>query len=693
MTAPFFPIPQQDASLRQRTRQTLDRLRRELLDERTSDGHWVGQLSASSLSTATAVSALSALLIHGHAAADEQPLRDGVARGIDYLKRSQNRDGGFGDTDRSHSNIATSYLVLAAAELARRAGFGGLPERQTARLNEYIDATGRTAALRARYGKDKTFVVPILTNLAIAGLAEWDQVAALPFEAAVFPQSMYRLLQMPVVSYAIPALVAIGQAKHFHGPRAIWPLRWIRAASVSRTMKVLRRMQPDSGGYLEATPLTSFVVMSLAATGRGNHPVCQAGLRFLIDSMDSDGSWPIDTNLATWVTSLAVHALACDPADDGAWCSDSLVHWQLACQHTARHPFTGAEPGGWGWSDRSGAVPDSDDTPAAVLALAGMQRWVDGSLRERCRGAAAKGIAWLRKLQNRDGGWPTFCRGWGKLPFDRSSNDLTAHALRAWVSQASAVPMSASDSARLAKAISFLHANQQEDGSWLPLWFGNQDRDDEANPVYGTSRVLLAAPGLLSDRALRRGCEYLIATQNPDGGWGGGPSVTAWLTAADSPRDWLQRVDSQLPPVAWETTSSIEETALAVDALATVLWAQRTPRTPGAADLPEVNGRNLSLPVGVESGPRGTPSPEVCSISPPWGFGDGNEAGGVAIIRGIEFLLGCVDADRHRLSWPIGFYFAKLWYHEKLYPLIFTITALGKYLRATAEGCELHRPG
>ncbi len=38
---------------------------------------------------------------------------------------------------------------------------------------------------------------------------------------------------------------------------------------------------------------------------------------------------------------------------------------------------------------------------------------------------------WLLDLQNRDGGWPTFCRGWGTLPFDRSSCDLTAHALRA----------------------------------------------------------------------------------------------------------------------------------------------------------------------------------------------------------------------------------------------------------------------
>ena len=27
---------------------------------------------------------------------------------------------------------------------------------------------------------------------------------------------------------------------------------------------------------------------------------------------------------------------------------------------------------------------------------------------------------------------------------------------------------------------------------------------------------------------------------------------------------------------------------------------------------------------------------------------------------------------------PIGLYFAKLWYYERLYPLIFTVAALGK---------------
>ncbi len=653
-------------SLRQRTRETLDRLRGELLDLRTEDGHWVGELSPSALSTATAVSAMSAVLIHGHGQTNADRLRAGIGRGIDYLRNQQNEDGGFGDTDRSHSNIATSYLVLAASALADQAIGQSLSPSQLTQLESYIESAGAIDGLRQRYGKDKTFVVPILANMAIAGLVSWNDVAALPFEAAVFPQSMYRLLSMPVVSYAIPALVAIGQARHFHGRKALWPLRMVRAASISRTMKVLSRMQPDSGGYLEATPLTSFVVMNLAVTKRGDHEVSQNGLRFVLDSMQADGSWPIDTNLATWVTSLSIHALACDPEDDGQWCNESLVRWNLSCQHRERHPFTGAEPGGWGWSDLSGAVPDSDDTPAAILALLQQQRWVDDDLKQQCDEAIDAGVDWLRKLQNRDGGWPTFCRGWGKLPFDRSSNDLTAHALRALLSRRGTSGQTDSDLIRCAKACRFLEANQQEDGSWLPLWFGNQDRDDESNPVYGTSRVLVAgALGVLSKQSVRRGCGYLVGVQNRDGGWGGGPSVSAWMASRLG-------VNSQ-------RISSVEETALAVDALATVLEYSQSSQ----------NQRNPGTGRGVESGCL---APEMdleisteASKFPYAGTAGGNEAYRVAIIRGVEFLLESVADGHHRLPWPIGFYFAKLWYHERLYPLIFTTTALGKYLRATAE--------
>ena len=46
--------------------------------------------------------------------------------------------------------------------------------------------------------------------------------------------------------------------------------------------------------------------------------------------------------------------------------------------------------------------------------------------------------------------------------------------------------------------------------------------------------------------------------------------------------------------------------------------------------------------------------------------------------QGIEWLQDAVETGRFLQSAPIGFYFAKLWYHERLYPLIFTVAALGQ---------------
>ena len=46
--------------------------------------------------------------------------------------------------------------------------------------------------------------------------------------------------------------------------------------------------------------------------------------------------------------------------------------------------------------------------------------------------------------------------------------------------------------------------------------------------------------------------------------------------------------------------------------------------------------------------------------------------------KGLAWLVSAVENGRHGESSPIGFYFAKLWYYETLYPLIFTVAALGQ---------------
>jgi squalene-hopene/tetraprenyl-beta-curcumene cyclase len=182
------------------------------------------------------------------------------------------------------------------------------------------------------------------------------------------------------------------------------------------------------------------------------------------------------------------------------------------------------------------------------------------------------------------------------LPFDRSGCDLTAHAIRSYGGTASARPQHRAQQLGL----KYLAHEQRPDGSWLPLWFGNQHAKDDINPVYGTARVLAAYRdlGLKDSPECQRGVAYLLAVQNADGGWGG---------------------DKDCP-------SSVEETALAVEML-------------------------------VDLAPR------------------------EAVERGLLWLIDAVESGRFREASPIGFYFAKLWYYEKLYPLIFTVAALGRAVR------------
>jgi len=103
----------------------------------------------------------------------------------------------------------------------------------------------------------------------------------------------------------------------------------------------------------------------------------------------------------------------------------------------------------------------------------------------------------------------------------------------------------------------------------------------------------------------------LLSAQNSDGGWGGDASVP----------------------------SSIEETALAVDALATAL---------------------------LQSEIR-TPNSEI-----------------EAVRRGAAWLIATADQGQSTPASPIGLYFARLWYSEELYPLIFTLSALAKVQKLPA---------
>ena len=250
-----------------------------LLAERHPDGYWVGELSTSALSTAAAVSALALVQKATAAHGSFTPLIDG---GLAWLAAHQNADGGWGDTVKSFSNISTTMLCRAAFHLTGTAGRYAdcLAEADAWLAARYGQTPAELAeAVRARYGKDRTFSVPILMTSALAGLVAWNEVPPLPFELACFPQSWFRFLRLQVVSYALPALIAIGQAVYHHRPPWNPLARFVRRLAVNKSLRVLEAIQPSSGGFLEATPLTSFVTLGLASIGQAEHPVVAQGGR------------------------------------------------------------------------------------------------------------------------------------------------------------------------------------------------------------------------------------------------------------------------------------------------------------------------------------------------------------------------------------------------------------------------------
>jgi squalene-hopene/tetraprenyl-beta-curcumene cyclase len=109
-----------------------------------------------------------------------------------------------------------------------------------------------------------------------------------------------------------------------------------------------------------------------------------------------------------------------------------------------------------------------------------------------------------------------------------------------------------------------------------------------------------------------RAAQWLLSSQNSDGGWGGAVAVE----------------------------SSIEETSLAVDALATVVLQSAIRNPKSAID---------------------------------------------AAHRGANWLIAHTYQGHSTPASPIGLYFARLWYFEELYSLIFALSALNKVQKLSAR--------
>jgi squalene-hopene/tetraprenyl-beta-curcumene cyclase len=684
-------------------------VRAELLGERAADGHWAGHIGSSPFATAAAVSAL--VVAHhrdsqhalkesdaGDGQAIEQvvqfDLSELVLQSVHWLARQQNPDGGWSDCEGARSNIAATMMVQAAFRLT------GIPAKYAdlmARADDYVEAEGGVAALKRHCNGDKTLLAAIMANCALAGMVTWRQVPTLQLELACLPTRWRRNIQVFVPRYARPVVLAVGRAKFHHDPPKNPISRLWRHSIWRKSLTLLEQLQARDDSFLASVPLTAFVVMSLGSVGCQEHSTVARGIEFLLSSVRADSSWSNTPNRAVSNSALAFNSLATEriqethestehavshrdfadgvnwddtaraadtvtehsfagitgdshshephlPHDGGsALLSESGVNWLLDQQRSEPNTLTEVSSGGWASSDAPGALPNTSATASVLLALIRSRKRAAEAQRDRIERAAGRGIVWLLELQNEDGGWATFYRDDALLRRDESGTDVTAQALGALAAWRRDWRTDTSNEAkrrwsfideRAAKAIDcgwkYLESHQQEDGSFIPLWFGNEHQAHERNPVYGTAQVLLASAeqGRLETNVSQLAIRWLLAAQHSNGGWGP-PRIPVDYSGAetDNSRTWREN----------ETMAkfcTIEETSLAISAL---------------------------IPLA-----------------------DSNQAVSQAVSRGLTWLTTAVEQDAHRRPAIIGFSLAKLWYHERLYPLAFAAGALSRAVRSVS---------
>ncbi len=241
------------------------------------------------------------------------------------------------------------------------------------------------------------------------------------------------------------------------------------------------------------------------------------------------------------------------------------------------------EPSGWVFEFNNKWNPDVDDTAMVLLAL----RKIPTDNRQRRDECFQRGLKWMMSFQCKDGGWAAFDKDCTKnllekVPFadhnamlDPECADITARILELvgyenWDAKNS----------QIRRAIEFVREHQEPDGSWYGRW--------GVNYIYGTWQTLRGLRAMnwnMDEEWLQRARFWLESVQLDDGGWGErcntyddpiykgqGPSTasqTAWavmgLCAFDDPENpALKRgveylIRTQNPDGSWtehETTGT-----------------------------------------------------------------------------------------------------------------------------------------
>ncbi|HYZ48764.1 MAG TPA: squalene--hopene cyclase, partial [Sphingomonas sp.] len=435
------------------------------------------------------------------------------------------------------------------------------------------DAPHMAKARAAIHAAGGAAAVNVFTRiqLALFGQMAWDQIPTMPVELILLPR--WFPIHLSKMSYwartvIVPLLVIAAKRPLARNPRGIGveelftqrsaPLRSQAAGAkrawqlffggLDRVLKTVEPLWPAKSRERAIGACVDFVVERLnGEDGLGAIYPAMANSVMMFDCLGYPEDHPhrrtargsLEKLLAigedeaycqpcvspVWDTALAAHAMLEAGGDANEARAQAALEWlkprqvlDVAGDWADERP--GVRPGGWAFQYANPHYPDLDDTAVVVMA---MDRARDklapaGGYDE----AIARGAEWTMGLQSKDGGWGAFDADnsyhyLNNIPFadhgallDPPTSDVTARCLSMLAQLGEP-----RDSARMQAAIRFLEAEQMPDGSWFGRW--------GVNYVYGTWSVLCAlnAAGLEpSHPMVKRGADWLVSIQNPDGGWG-----------------------------------------------------------------------------------------------------------------------------------------------------------------------------
>ncbi|MEM7592969.1 MAG: squalene--hopene cyclase [Cyanobacteria bacterium P01_A01_bin.83] len=223
-----------------------------------------------------------------------------------------------------------------------------------------------------------------------------------------------------------------------------------------------------------------------------------------------------------WDTAWCLRALAESgiPQDDPALvkAGEWLISKQILDYGDWAVKNKGVTPGGWAFEFDNRFYPDLDDSAVVVMGLSGIEL-PDEPQKQR---AIARCLNWIASMQCKPGGWAAFDldndQDWINLiPYgdlkamiDPNTADVTARVLE--MLGESNLSM---DDWRVQRAIAYLMEEQEADGSWFGRWGVNYIYGTSGV----LSALSLIAPHRCRHQ-IEAGATWLANCQNTDGGWG-----------------------------------------------------------------------------------------------------------------------------------------------------------------------------